>query len=73
MKNFNSIEEYNAAFRKQFKDNWECEIRHCKNWLQRYGKKRNDSFFILVLYDFSWFYVVFLTMTADYDHDRFYE
>ena len=33
MKRSNSIEEYNAAFRKQFKDNWECEIRHCQNWL----------------------------------------
>ena len=33
MKRSNSIEEYNAAFRKQFKDNWECKIRHCKNWL----------------------------------------
>ena len=33
MKRSNSIEEYNAAFRKQFKDNWEAEIRHCQNWL----------------------------------------
>jgi len=33
MKRFNSIEEYNAAFRKQFKDNWECEVKHCQNWL----------------------------------------
>ena len=33
MKRYNSIEEHNAAFRKQFKDNWECEIRHCQNWL----------------------------------------
>lgn len=33
MKKGNSIEEYNDAFRKQFKDNWECEVRHCQNWL----------------------------------------
>ena len=33
MKNCNSIEEYNDAFRKHFKDNWECEVRHCQNWL----------------------------------------
>ena len=33
MKKGNSIEEYNAAYRKQFKDNWECEVRHCQNWL----------------------------------------
>ena len=33
MKHCNSIEEYNAAFRKQFKDNWEAEVRHCQNWL----------------------------------------
>ena len=33
MKRYNSIEEYNGAFRKQFKDNWEAEVRHCQNWL----------------------------------------
>lgn len=33
MKRCNSIEEYNDAFRKYFKDNWECEVRHCQNWL----------------------------------------
>jgi hypothetical protein len=33
MKGCNSIEEYNDAFRKQFKDNWEAEVRHCQNWL----------------------------------------
>lgn len=33
MKYCNSIEEYNEAFRKQFKDNWEAEVRHCENWL----------------------------------------
>lgn len=33
MKRSNSIEEYNASFRKQFKDNWECEVKHCQNWL----------------------------------------
>ena len=33
MKRCNSIEEYNEAFRKQFKDNWEAEVRHCQNWL----------------------------------------
>lgn len=33
MKHCNSIEEYNEAFRKQFKDNWEAEVRHCQNWL----------------------------------------
>ena len=33
MKRFNSIEEYNDAFRKQFKDNWEAEIKRCQNWL----------------------------------------
>lgn len=33
MKRGNSIEEYNDAFRKQFKDNWEAEIKHCQNWL----------------------------------------
>jgi hypothetical protein len=30
---FNSIEEYNEAYRKQFKDNWECEVKYCQNWL----------------------------------------
>lgn len=33
MKRSNSIEEYNDSFRKQFKDNWECEVKHCQNWL----------------------------------------
>ena len=33
MKKGNSIEEYNNAYRKQFKDNWECEVKHCQNWL----------------------------------------
>lgn len=33
MKRSNSIEEYNDAFRKHFKENWECEVRHCQNWL----------------------------------------
>ena len=33
MKNFNTIEEYNEAFRKQFKYNLEVEIKHCQNWL----------------------------------------
>lgn len=33
MRSYNTIEEYNASFRKQFKDNWECEVRHCQNWL----------------------------------------
>ena len=33
MKNFNTIEEYNEAFRKQFKYKWEAEIKHCQNWL----------------------------------------
>lgn len=34
MKNkFNSIEEYNDAYRKQLKDTWESEIRLYKNWL----------------------------------------
>ena len=33
MKRCNSIEEYNESYRKQFKDNWECEVRHCQNWL----------------------------------------
>ena len=30
---FNSIEEYNAAYRKQLKDTWESEIRLYNNWL----------------------------------------
>ena len=30
---FNSIEEYNAAYRKQLKNTWESEIRLYKNWL----------------------------------------
>lgn len=33
MKKFNSIEEYNDAFRKQFKYNWETEVKRCQNWL----------------------------------------
>lgn len=33
MRVYNTIEEYNAAYRKQIKDNWESEIRHCQNWL----------------------------------------
>lgn len=33
MKRYNSIEEYNEAFRKQFKNNWEAEVKHCQNWL----------------------------------------
>jgi len=33
MKRFNSIEEYNADFRRQFKNNWETEVIHCQNWL----------------------------------------
>ena len=33
MDKFNSIEEYNDSFRKHFKDTWECEVRHCQNWL----------------------------------------
>jgi len=33
MKRCNSIEEYSEAFRKQFKDNWEAEVRRCQNWL----------------------------------------
>jgi hypothetical protein len=33
MKRYNSIEEYNGAFRKRFKDNWEAEVKHCQNWL----------------------------------------
>lgn len=33
MEKFNSIEEYNDAFRKQFKYNWEAEIKRCQNWL----------------------------------------
>lgn len=33
MNKFNSIEEYNEAFRKQFKYNWEVEVKHCQNWL----------------------------------------
>ena len=33
MKRCNSIEEYNETFRKQFKDNWEAEVKHCQNWL----------------------------------------
>ena len=33
MKRYNSIEEHNEAFRKQFKEGWEAEIRHCQNWL----------------------------------------
>ena len=33
MKHCNSIEEYNEAFRKQFKDNWEAEVKRCQNWL----------------------------------------
>ena len=33
MKRSNSIEEYNDDFRKHFKENWECEVRHCQNWL----------------------------------------
>lgn len=33
MSKHNTIEEYNDAFRKQFKENWECEVRHCQNWL----------------------------------------
>lgn len=33
MKNYNSIEEYNEAFRKQLKDTWEAEVKHCQNWL----------------------------------------
>lgn len=32
-KSFNSIEEYNEAYRNHFKDTWECEIRHCQNYL----------------------------------------
>lgn len=34
MKKDNSIEEYNASYRKQFKDRWECELRECQNWLK---------------------------------------
>ena len=33
MKRANTIEEYNEAFRKQFKKNWEIEVKHCQNWL----------------------------------------
>lgn len=33
MKKRNSIEEYNEAFRKQFKNNWEAEVKRCQNWL----------------------------------------
>lgn len=33
MKHCNSIEEYNEAFRKQFKNNWEAEVKRCQNWL----------------------------------------
>jgi len=33
MKQGNSIEEYNDAFRKNFKDNWESEVKQCQNWL----------------------------------------
>ncbi len=33
MKKFNSVEEYNEVYRKWFKDNWECEVKHCQNWL----------------------------------------
>ena len=33
MKNFNSIEEYNNAYRNKLKNTWETEIKHCKNWL----------------------------------------
>jgi hypothetical protein len=33
MKRCNSIEEYNEAFRKRFKDNWEAEVKRCQNWL----------------------------------------
>ena len=33
MSGYNTIEEYNAAYRKQLKDNWESEIRLYKNWL----------------------------------------
>jgi hypothetical protein len=33
MKKGNSIEEYNAAFRKQFNDTWERELKNCQNWL----------------------------------------
>ena len=33
MSSYNTIEEYNAAFRKQFKDNWEYEVKRCQNWL----------------------------------------
>lgn len=30
---YNLIEEYNNAYRKQFKEDWECEVKHCQNWL----------------------------------------
>lgn len=33
MKHCNSIEEYNESFRKQLKETWEAEVRHCENWL----------------------------------------
>ena len=33
MKNFNTIEEYNEAYRKQMIETWETIVRHCQNWL----------------------------------------
>ena len=33
MRRYNTIDEYNEAFRKQFKNNWEAEVKRCQNWL----------------------------------------
>jgi len=33
MSGYNTIEEYNEAFRKQLKETWEAEVKHCQNWL----------------------------------------
>lgn len=33
MKNFNTIEEYNDAYRKQMIETWETVVIHCQNWL----------------------------------------
>ena len=33
MKAFNTIEEYNEAYREHLKNVWECEVKHCQNWL----------------------------------------
>lgn len=33
MRGYNTIEEYNDAYRKRLKETWESEIKLCQNWL----------------------------------------